>query len=388
VGKWKARFRAVVTGGAYRETTLGKADDNRDADGDRILNFTQAQEKARAWFAAVAGVKSTGPYTVGDALDDYLKEFEGKSLYQTQKRVEVLIRPALGSIELAKLTSEAIKGWHRGRASAPSMLRTAKQATMRNVRQADTPEAVNRHRSTANRDLTVLRAALNKAFQNKKVGSDAPWRAVKPFSNVEGVRLRVLTDDESRRLVNACQPGFRCLVQCALFTGARYGDLCKTRVRDFDPHSQTLFVPLPKGERRHVWLTEEGAEFVRALTAGRRPDDLLLHREDGEEWKQSQQARPIEDAAKLAKLDKVTFHDLRHTYGARLARNKVPMAIIAKAMGHKDERVTRRHYAHMEDSFLAEAIRTGGAGFGINEASNVTAIGNAPKAKRISRTAK
>ena len=65
------------------------------------------------------------------------------------------------------------------------------------------------------------------------------------------------------------------------------------------------------------------------------------------------------------------FHDLRRSYGARLARKGVQMQIIANAMGHKDTKVTERHYAHLAPSHVADAIRTGISGLNIAAASNI-----------------
>ena len=70
-------------------------------------------------------------------------------------------------------------------------------------------------------------------------------------------------------------------------------------------------------------------------------------------------------ACDAAELDSTAFHDLRRTYGARLARKGVPMAVIAEALGHADERTTRKHYAHLAPSYLADTIRGAAAGLGI-----------------------
>lgn len=373
-GKWKARYRAPGAVGGYQETTLGEADDVMDANGETILSFAQAQERARAWFMAASGVKRGGPYTVADALDDYLEGFEGKSLYQTRNRIDVLIRPTLGKIVLAKLTAEQIARWHKERGDAPAMLRTGKRKTERNVRPANTPDLIRRRRSTANRDLTVLKAALNVAFQAGKIGSDAAWRQVKPFKSVEGVRLRYLSDAESRRLVNAADPGFRPMIVAALLTGARYGDLCKARVMDYDAAAGTLFLPDGKGGRRHVYLSDEGRTFLKQAAHGKTPEQYLFTHPAGRAWRASEQARPLDEAVDRAKLDRVTFHDLRRTYGARLALAGVPMAVIAEAMGHKDERITRRHYAHLSPSYVADQVREHSAGLGIVGKDNIAAI--------------
>ena len=47
---WLAR---LIDGKGRREMTLGPADDALDADGDRILDYAQAQARARNWLASL-----------------------------------------------------------------------------------------------------------------------------------------------------------------------------------------------------------------------------------------------------------------------------------------------------------------------------------------------
>jgi len=50
---------------------------------------------------------------------------------------------------------------------------------------ADNDEARRKRKATANRSLTMLKAALNRAFRGGRVASDTAWRKVKPFAQVE-----------------------------------------------------------------------------------------------------------------------------------------------------------------------------------------------------------
>ncbi len=79
-------------------------------------------------------------------------------------------------------------------------------------------------------------------------------------------------------------------------------------------------------------------------------------------------------ACTKAKLAPTGFHDLRRTYGARMALRGVPMAVIAEALGHADERITRRHYAHLSKSYVADAVRNAVAGLGIVGEVNVVRL--------------
>jgi integrase len=356
---------------------LGEADDVRDADGETILSFEQADAAARRWFNEVAGTGSRRTaQTVSDALDAYIKGFTGKSVASTKARIDSIIRPALGHLKLTTLTRQPISEWHKARARSPAMLRTKNGAERRNQRAVTTDDALRARRATANRDLTVLKAALN------RFGDDHPglpvhaWREVKPFKGVDGAKLRYLGDDEARRLVNACDPKFRPMVQAALLTGARYGELASLRVSDFDSKARILRLRDTKaGKPRIVYLEDEGSDLFTTAVAGKPGDALVFSRPDGKRWNASQQARYLQRACANGKvIPPATFHDLRRSYGARLALKGTEMAVIAEALGHADERITRRHYAHLSPSYVSSVIRERAAGLGIVARTNVTAI--------------
>ena len=88
----------------------------------------------------------------------------------------------------------------------------------------DDEDARRARKATANRILTMLKAALSRAFHADRVSSDAAWRKVKPFKRVDEAVVRYLTTAEARRLVNACREDFRKLVLAALLTGCRYAE--------------------------------------------------------------------------------------------------------------------------------------------------------------------
>ena len=377
VGKWVARYRRAGAVGNYQETTIAEADDSADADGTLILDFRQAQDAARKWFGGLErnGGRRTSAYTVADALDDYLAGFQGKDLANTRRRIEAMIRPTMGAHEVAKLTTKQIADWLLALANAPARLRTAKGATQ-NVRvTADTDDARRGRRSSANRVLTILNAALNCAYRDGRVPADDAWRRVKPFAKADASKLRYLADDEARRLVNGCDAAFRPLVQAALLTGARYSELAGLEARDFDKQSQTVWLRETKaGVARAVYLEGEGVNLFAQATVSKAAGDLIFPRPDGKRWGPSQQARPLALACTVAKLEPTGFHDLRRTYGARLALRGVPMAVIAEALGHADERITRRHYAHLSKSYVADTVRAAMEGLGIVTKGNVVAI--------------
>ena len=98
-------------------------------------------------------------------------------------------------------------------------------------------------------------------------------RQAQPFRNVAVARKRYLSVPEAQRLLNAAQGDLRALVQAALQTGARYSELTRLKVHDFDTPSGTVGIAKSKaGKPRRVYLTEEGCAFFHRITVGRSGD--------------------------------------------------------------------------------------------------------------------
>lgn len=378
-GKWVARH--YLGRGAYEVETIAVADDFSDADGVAILSFRQAQELARERMVkrAHAAAGKTGPLTVRDVVADYLEWLEGarKSAMDARKRAEAFILPDLGAIEVGALTAERLHRWHVGLTKTAPRLRTKAGAEQQHREVEDDDEYRRRRRSTANRTLTVLKAALNRAWKAGKVSSDAAWRRVEPFESVDAARMRYLSVAEAKRLVNAAEPAFRNLVQAGLQTGARYGELARLDVQDFNADAGTIAVRTSKsGKARHVVLTDEGAAFFQALAAGRAGSAPLLPRADSGRWGASHQNRPMVDACERAKISPpISFHGLRHTWASHAVMNGVPLMVVARNLGHADTRMVEKHYGHLAPSFVADAIRANAPRFGAVVAGNVTVIG-------------
>ncbi|MBL0318567.1 MAG: site-specific integrase [Alphaproteobacteria bacterium] len=377
---WIARYRKENK--KYVKTTLGVTDDVIDADGLKILSFSQAQEKSREWFNKQsridAGIDNSygKKYTVANALDDYLAWFkhERKSYSYTAGTIETQIKPELGNIELTKITPKAITTWRNKLAITPPRLRSRKGEVVNYDKMGDDPDSLRRRKSTVNRILTILKAALNHAFREGYVASDEAWRKVKPFHNVDSPTIRYLNKDECIRLINACDPDFRSMVTAALFTGCRYGELTRLTSNDFHSDSGTLLVRESKsGKPRRVVLTQEGQRFFQQHTNGKKGEDFIFLREnDQEPWGKSHQARRLNEACKHAHIKPaISFHILRHSHASQLAMQGVSMAIIATQLGHSDTRVCERHYAHLCPDYVADTIRAKLPELGIVHQNNV-----------------
>lgn len=368
-GSWVARRR--LDSGAYRETGLGLADDDSDANGQTVLSFGQAQTAARGWYdREIVGAPAKG-YTVKDCMADYMVDYKAqgkKAAEATQFAIDAHILPKLGHLDLTDLTLVGLRAWHRGLAAVPARVRSGRAATTPRHRKASTDaDTARKRQATANRVLTVLKAALNLAQEHEKAASDAAWRGVKPFKGVNAPVIRYLSPAESLRLSNAAQGTFRDLIRAGLLTGCRYSELTALKAVDFNADTGTLLIRVSKGgQYRHVTLTTEGQRFFSQVTAGRASNALLFTREDGKPWGRNHQQRPLTEACKGAAIDPpISFHVLRHTHGSALAMKGVPLSVIAKQLGHADERITSRHYAHLAPSYVTDTIRANFPDLGI-----------------------
>ena len=278
-----------------------------------------------------------------------------------ESAVRAHILPAFADRPVVGLKTKEITDWRDRLATDPARLRTSKFAKTANLRPAPkSNDQMRARRATANRILTVFKAVLNRAYNSGAVGDDSAWRKVKPFPKVDEAKIRYLTDAESIRLVNACPADLRMLVRAALLTGARWGELVALRVSDVNAGKDrpTMYVADSKsGKPRYIPLNPEGRDLFSTAIAGKVGDALVFVRADGDQWGHNHHVRSLNAACKVAKIRPlVAFHELRHTYASHLAQASVPLLTISKLLGHADTRITARHYAHLADKTLADAV--------------------------------
>jgi integrase len=365
-GKWLARLNVE---GKYGYHPLGTADDFSDPDGKIILSYKQAQDAARK----VQVGRGIG--TEGDAVEAYIRLLEAEGRVRTSIAVlrcsaNAHILPALGHVELAKLTSEQLQRWRDDLARKPAHVRTRNGEPQRHRARSDDADVSRARRASANRVRAMLFRALNLAYEHGHVASDQAWRRVKPFKGVTKARLRYLSVAEAERLINAADPEFRPLLQAALLTGARYGSLGQLMVSDLNPDAGTLRLRTRKGDGServfHVHLTDEAQEFFQAACAGRRGNDLIFTRTDGRSWGKSQQQALMRKASERAGIaPPANFHACRHTFASHAVMNGAPLLVIAQALGHADTRQIEKHYGHLAPSYAADAIRKAAPRYGI-----------------------
>jgi integrase len=279
------------------------------------------------------------------------------------------VLPQLGEVEVAKLTRPRLESWRAQLAARPRLSqkkpRKPRKRAKKEIAVAGpivlTQEQKRKRQATVNRTVRRLVAALNHKLENGKVNVNPMAWKIAPFENAEVARPGFLNEAQQRAFVTACaaEPDFQNLVLAALHSGCRLGELSRMRMQDAPDGSasQTSYVQQSKsGRSRHVFLQPEGNQFFAWLAANRLPDELLLLRANGDAWTRHAVKKPMRRACKRAKIPRLGFHQLRHSFATRLLTQKVQMKIVAQQLGHTSVRMLERYYGHMVDEHVQQVI--------------------------------
>jgi integrase len=365
--------------GFRKEEKLALADDILDAEGARVLDFPQAQERARTWFliattlATGEHVSGRGGYTVNQCCKDYLDHLERRGApdhRKTKYDLDAYVIPELGSLQVTKLTRPKLEQWRADIAASPK--RTSRKREQEDEPRVQTDEDLRKRRATANRIMRRLRAALNLALEEGRVHANPMAWKISPFENVEVARALFLSEKEQRSFVKACtkENDFQRLVRAGLYTGARYGELGRLCVREFNASAGTLFIVKSKGgQQRYVHLEPEAVRFFRKVCTNRELSETMFLREGGKPWLKDSQKKPMRRACTLAQTKRFGFHQLRHSAASRWITLGVSLKVVAEQLGHVDTKMVERYYGHLASGHIAQTFNAL-PGVGLDKAAN------------------
>jgi integrase len=225
-------------------------------------------------------------------------------------------------------------------------------------------------------------ATLSALF-NFAMAPQRRWATSNPCVGVElpavpgNSEIRYLTLDEIDLLVEHARPGIfqvidRAMYRAAAMTGLRQGELLALRWRDVDWVAARIRVRqnyvlgefgTPKSRRstRSVPMADELAGELDRLfkqshwQGGGGP--VFAHPKTGGPIYTAGVLRRFRKALKAAKLDTShRFHDLRHTFGTRMAAAGVPMRTLQEWMGHRDLATTQIYADYAPSTREAEMV--------------------------------
>ncbi len=300
--------------------------------------------------------------TVNELADRYLEDHcEGRCKESTKNaHIWLLgryIRPKFGTRKINELTAQDVATLHR--------------------KLKDTPY-------NANRVLGLVKAMFNKAAQ---------WGLIEPHRNPalpvkayrERKRQRYLTPDELKGLfrvidqqehLKLIDPYQAAAIRLLALTGCRLSEILTLEWDVVDLANKRLLLAQHKTDAKGlkaiplngpaVEVLKQLAKTTKELTDARRRKGehitanpfVIAGRKDGSHLVNLQ--KPWNRVRKVAKLEDVRIHDLRHSFASAAASAGIPLQIIGGLLGHSSPQSTAR-YAHLAQDPINQASNVVGA---------------------------
>lgn len=326
----------------YSRKALG---DYGDLAGHEV--FTQAKRDAEAFADTVAsgGVSVEKLVTVADAAHAYAR---GRPSADAMLRRAVYDDP-IAKVRLDKLRRHHLRAWRERVEQTPALVTRNKGGETRTR---------DRAKSTVNRDMVPLRAALMQVLTPGPPNTDAAWQeGLKPFKNADKPRDLYLDRDERKRLLAACDAEGEPFVRALCLLPLRPGVLASLKVGDFDKRTRSLTIGKDKnGKPRQIGVPASAAAFIESHSTDKLPGAAIFTRPNGKRWDRDTWKHPIKDAVAAAKLPgAVAAYTLRHSVLTDLIRAKLPILTVAQLAGTSVEMI-EKHYGHLVRDDAEEAL--------------------------------
>lgn len=200
--------------------------------------------------------------------------------------------------------------------------------------------------ASVNRELAILKVAFNMAIKQWE------WMNVNPVCRIplepeNNKRVKWLSTEEEGRLMSHCPLWLKPIIETALLTGLRLGELTALTWKDIDLNEKVIYVLSSKnGEQRAIPINDRLCSILLSLKA---EGDRVFP------YSNSFISHQFKRACHTAKIDDIRFHDLRHCYATSLVRKGVDLYRVSRLLGHKTISMTER-YSHLNLESLRQAV--------------------------------
>jgi integrase len=307
------QYEFVLQGNRFRGST--KVASRREAESVEKALREEARKK-------LAEAPQTPALTMDQALGRYWKEQGHKKAPSWAKEIDRYSRDILRIIPPAKLITDIddsdINDFVQGRIAEGG------------------------GKFAINRALAVWRRVHNVARKNWKQKVQVIDWAEHMTGEVE--RVRFLTEDEIKALLDHLSPALGLAVEWSIYTGCRREETFGLTWGNvfFDRGYATV---IAKGGNEHrVWLSPNALDVLSRCEQGGR---YVFNTTN---WKKLWYG-----AMKRAGVEDFRWHDLRHTHATWLRQLGIPVEVVQRSLGHKKVSTTMR-YAHVDDRELQEAL--------------------------------
>jgi integrase len=271
-------------------------------------------------------------------FDDYVMSNNKTSEQRTKKYILVgSLIPFFGSIPIGEITSHLIERYKAQMAKNGVTNKTIKNR------------------------LTVLNKCLATAYEWLLL-EGAPPKVKWP--KCSSCRTDYLSPDECELLLRYADGVTYEMLLTAIRTGMRQSELKGLQWSSIDWQTQSVAVRhtyceftkslgSPKSNReRHIPLDVDVYEL---LFRRKKSTGYIFLDDGGKPFSHKRLTKQLTAVCQKARLRRITWHTLRHTFGSLLIMRGVPVPAVSTLMGHSNVATTMR-YIHLAPSTLRKAI--------------------------------
>ncbi len=355
-GRWEGRYTAgrdPVTGKVIYKNVLGK---------------TQAEVKAKL---KTAIEKSGSPgittehYTLGQWLDAWMENYAKlrvrPSSHKTyQGFIENHIKPTLGDISLEKLTAMDLQRLYKhllesGRVECMESRSKPKGLSVKTVRNIN----------------QMISSALNCAVEQHLIPANPTKGCALP--KLERKEMKILPPESLGTFFEeARRSGVFELYYIDLATGLRRGELLGLKWSDIDldkgiihvrrqvlrQNGEVVEAPLKtKNSYRNIAIGTDAIEILKGIE---QKDEYVFPSPFGGPMSPDSVLHMLQRVLRRAGLERIRFHDLRHTFSVLALQNGVDVKTLSTMLGHYSAGFTLDTYAHVTTSMQKQAANAVG----------------------------
>jgi integrase len=227
--------------------------------------------------------------------------------------------------------------------------------------------------ASVNREMSCLRHIFKKAVEWAMVEISPFDKGGSLLLKENNERIRYLTEDEIERLLAECPKHLSRIVECALNTGMRRGEMLSlkwSQIRDG-------FIYLQKTKTNRARQIPINEDLAKVLSESRSENQLKSeyvfpfrkgeHALKGEKTVRKRKGlapapeaigsikTSFNSAVRRAGIEDFRFHDLRHTFASHMVMRGATIKEVQEILGHKNISMTMR-YAHLSQEHKEKAV--------------------------------
>lgn len=282
-------------------------------------------------------VKKDYKTTFKELLDQYKENYNNQSSFQSWK----------------KHCIENFKAYF-GEETKLANIRYMDLETYRNhLRQKRTKNGTVRTDASVNREMSCLHHTLSKAVEWEMMEQNPFDQGKTLILKENNQRMRYLTKDEIGKLLDECPKYLKRIVECAINTGMRRGEILSLKWSQIKDD----FIYLKKtktNESRQVPINDDLAQLFKRIRKDKQLRSEYVFSNNGGKPLNSVK-KGFKATCRRAGIEDFKFHDLRHTFASQMIMRGANLKDVQEILGHKTMAMTLR-YAHLSQEHKKKAV--------------------------------